>query len=68
MLSQPITQAIKAVEYYQRQIKTGEDHRMRSRFYEEEKYISEYDLRKILNQYMHRNRNDSMDILDVFIY
>jgi hypothetical protein len=41
---------------------------MRTRFYEEEKYISEYDLRKILSQYMHRNRNDSMNIVDVFIH
>jgi len=68
MLAQPITEAIKAVEYYQRQIKTGDENRMRTRFYEEEKYISEYDLRKILSQYMHRNRNDSMNIVDVFIH
>ena len=68
MLARPITEAIKAVEYYQRSVKTDNDHRMRTRYYEEEKYISEYDLRKILNQYMQRSRNDSMDIVDVFIY
>lgn len=67
ILSRPIQEAISAVEYYQRQIKTPED-RMRSRFYDDDKYISEYDLRKILKQYMERNHNDTMDIVDVFIH
>jgi hypothetical protein len=56
---------MQAVAYYQQERSFGVKHGSGA---DEDKLISELDLRKILNQYIYGKTIDGVELLDVFIY